>query len=178
MRLGNHAEADQAAAYIGRQHKFVLSQRTATLGGNQTLTRTDTDGYGATDTSSRSWREFHLGPGSRSRGTSTSRNWSTAQSRADGTSWSDATSTQRVYEYAVEPAVLQNLPENALLLVGRNTASPLQPVACHPEIITLPGVTTPLGAAAPFLHTVDTPGTSWPQIAPGHRQPQWPQQSS
>ncbi len=30
MRLGNHAEAEQAASCIGRQHKFVLSQRTAT----------------------------------------------------------------------------------------------------------------------------------------------------
>ena len=25
MRLGHHAEAEQAASYIGRQHKFVLS---------------------------------------------------------------------------------------------------------------------------------------------------------
>jgi hypothetical protein len=80
MRLGNHAEAEQAASYIGRQHKFVLSQLTATSGGNQSLTRSDTQGYGDSDTSSRSWQEFHLGPGSRSRGTSTSRNWSTAQS--------------------------------------------------------------------------------------------------
>jgi hypothetical protein len=43
----------------------------------------------------------------------------------------------------VEPAVLQNLPDNALLLVTRNPGSPLQAV----EIITLPGVaTTPLSA--------------------------------
>ena len=110
MRLGNHAEAEQAASYIGRQHKFVLSQLTATSGGNQSLTRSDTQGYGDSDTSSRSWQEFHLGPGSRSRGTSTSQNWSTAHSWADGTNWSDAAATQRVYEYAVEPTVLQNLP--------------------------------------------------------------------
>jgi hypothetical protein len=110
MRLGNHAEAEQAASYIGRQHKFVLSQRTATVGGNQTLTRSGTQGYSDSDTSSRSWQEFHLGFGSRTRGTSTSRNWSTGTSWADGTNWSDATATQRVYEYAVEPAVLQNLP--------------------------------------------------------------------
>jgi hypothetical protein len=143
MRLGNHDEAEQAASYIGRQHKFVLSQLTATSGGNQSLTRSDTQGYGDSDTSSRSWQEFHLGPGSRSRGTSTSRNWSTAQSWADGTSWSDAVTTQRVYEYAVEPTVLQNLPDHALLLAGRGPAGPrLQAVECDPAIAALPGVST------------------------------------
>ena len=147
MRLGNHAEAEQAASYIGRQHKFVLSQLTATSGGNQSLTRSDTRSYGDSDTSSRSWQEFHLGPGGRSRGTSTSRNWSTAQSWADGTSWSDAAATQRVYEYAVEPAVLQNLPDHALLLAVRGPAGPqLQAVECDPAIATLPGVSgRPLG---------------------------------
>ena len=33
MRLGNHAEAEQAAAYIGRRHTFVVSSYTATRGG-------------------------------------------------------------------------------------------------------------------------------------------------
>jgi hypothetical protein len=168
MRLGNHAEADQAAGYIGRQHKFVLSQRTATLGGNQTLTRTDTDGYGDTDTSSRSWREFHLGPGSRSRGTSTSRNWSTAQSRADGTSWSDATTTQRVYEYAVEPAVLQTLPDHALLLAAPGAAGPrLQAVECDPAIAALSGLSARHLAPAPQAGIAQQPPAQ-----PG-RQP-WP----
>jgi hypothetical protein len=121
----------------------VLSQLTATSGGNQSLTRSDTQGYGDGDSSSRSWQEFHLGFGSRSRGTSTSRNWSTAQSWADGTSWSDSTGTQRVYEYAVEPAVLQNLPDHALLLAVRGPSGPqLQAVECDPAIATLPGVSS------------------------------------
>ena len=34
-----------------------------------------------------------------------------------GTNWSDADTTQRVYEYAVEPVTLQHLPDHALLLV-------------------------------------------------------------
>jgi len=102
----------------------VLSQLTATVGGSQTLTRSDTEGYGEGTTSSRSWQEFHLGFGNRSRGTSTSWNWSTGRSWADGTSWSDATSTQRVAGYAVEPAVLQNLPDHALLLATRGPAGP------------------------------------------------------
>jgi hypothetical protein len=158
MRLGNHAEAEQAASYIGRQHKFVLSQLTATSGGNQSLTRSDTHGYGDSDTSSRSWQEFHLGPGSRSRGTSTSRNWSTAQSWADGTSWSDATSTQRVYEYAVEPTVLQNLPDHALLLAVRGPAGPrLQAVECDPAIATLSGVSVRPVAPVPQVSADQLP---------------------
>ena len=64
MRLGNHHEAGQAAAFIGRDDKFTVS------------------------------------------------GWSTAQN------------TQRVYEYAVEPAVLQSLPASALLLPARGTAGP------------------------------------------------------
>ena len=91
--------------------------------------------------SSRSRQEFHLGFGTRTRGTSTSQNWSTGQSWADGTSWSDASSTQRVYEYTVEPSVLQNLPDRALLLALPGSAGPqLQPVECDPAIADLPGV--------------------------------------
>ena len=62
MRLGHHAEAEQAAAYIGRQHQFVLSQVTATLGGSDTHTLTETEGQTVTDT-------IHIGghPGWKSR---------------------------------------------------------------------------------------------------------------
>jgi hypothetical protein len=103
MRLGRHAEAEQAAGYIGRQHTFVLSQRTATSGGNRTFTRSDTESHGDTGSFSRSWQEFHFGPGSRTRGTSSSNTWSSGQSEAEGTSWSDAATTQRVYrDRAVE----------------------------------------------------------------------------
>ena len=36
MRLGNHEEAARAADFIGRHHRFVLTQVTRTLGGEQT----------------------------------------------------------------------------------------------------------------------------------------------
>jgi hypothetical protein len=176
MRLGNHAEAEQAASYIGREHKFVLSQFTATSGGNQSFTRSDTRGYGDSDTSSRSWQEFHLGRGSRSRGASTSRNWSTAQSWADGSSWSDATATQRVYEYAVEPAVLQNLPDHALLLAVRGPAGPqVEAVECDPAIATLPGVTAHPLASDPQVSAGQLPQAVPPgRPAPAVRQSKAP----
>jgi hypothetical protein len=149
MRLGNHAEAEQAAGYIGRRHKFVLSQLTATAGGNDSISRTDTRGYGDGVTSTRGWQDFRPGAGNGSRGVSTSRNWSTALSWADGTSWSDAAAAQRVYEYAVEPAVLQSLPDHALLLTVRGPSGPeLRAVECDPAISALPGVSTrPLAPA-------------------------------
>ena len=153
MRLGHRGEAEQAASYIGRQHKFVLSQLTATLGGNETHTRTDTEGYGVTDSrtfgSSQGWAEDPLGGGSRnggltrSRSVTSSRNWSVAQSWATGTNWSTATAAQRVYEFTVEPSVLQHLPDHALPLTAPSRAGPdLRAVACDPAIVTLPGVSS------------------------------------
>jgi hypothetical protein len=157
MRLGHHAEAEQAAAYIGRQHQFVLSQVTATLGGSDTHTLTQTEGQTVTDT-------IHIGghPGWKaaapryrprnegrdesrrhSRSRSVSRNWSTARSWAESTNWSNAAASQRVYEYTVEPAVLQNLPDQALLLVTRGSGGPvLTSVECDPAIVTLPRVSS------------------------------------
>jgi hypothetical protein len=138
MRLGHHAEAEQAANYLGRRHTFVLSQLTASHGGSESLTRSDSYGHGDGTTSSASWPEFGFGPGSRSDGRSTSRNWTAGSSWADGTNWSDAASLQRVYEYAVEPAVLQNLPDHALLLAARDPAGRrLRAVECDPAISAL-----------------------------------------
>jgi hypothetical protein len=172
MRLGNHTEAEQAGGYLGRHHKFVLSQLTATYGGNETQTRSDTYGYGDSDNSSRNWQEFHLGPGTRSRGNSASRNWSVGVSGAEGTSWSDAASVQRVYEYAVEPAVLQNLPEHALLLAVPGSGGPeFRAVECDPVIATMPGVDTRPPAPLPVPLQ-----THIPQLPPATR-PSWPTSS-
>jgi hypothetical protein len=149
MRLGHHAEAEQAANYLGRRHTFVLSQLTASHGGSESLTRSDSYGHGDGTTSSSSWAELSLGPGSRSDGRSTSRNWSAGSSWADGTNWSDAASLQRVYEYAVEPAVLQNLPDHALLLAARDPGGRhLRAVECDPAISALAGGRPPLPVPA------------------------------
>ncbi|MES9540466.1 hypothetical protein [Actinomadura sp. NPDC000600] len=184
MRLGNHEDAARAADFIGRDHRFVLSQITKNVGGNESHTTTDTEGAGDSEThstsrttgTSRSWgtsrssgttysggEMFGLFPdrstsyqrgsnrgGSTSRSdtegtsTSTSRNWSAAYSYAEGTNWSDADTTQRVYEYVVEPVTLQHLPDHALLLVesAPGGGRTITPVECDPAIITLDRVTT------------------------------------
>jgi hypothetical protein len=151
MRLGNHSEAEQAASFIGRQHTFVLSQLTAKLGGHESHTRTETESYGVSHTAGRAaakkgWQQAlggRSGDFARPHSRTHSRNWSTALSWAHGTNWSDAKATQRVYEYTVEPTVLQSLPDHALLLVNRGAPGPdLHSVECDPAIITLPRVST------------------------------------
>jgi hypothetical protein len=216
MRLGNHEDAARAADFIGRDYRFVLSQITKNVGGNESHTKTDTTGESDSETYSTShstgtatnWGttrssgvnysgggDFGLFPdrstnrqsgtsrgGSQSTSdttgtaTSTSRNWSAAYSYAEGTNWSDADTSQRVYEYVVEPVTLQHLPDHALLLVesapggGRS----LTPVECDPAIITLERVTTtplpeppaPQQAITSAAPTVDAFGTP-------ARVPQW-----
>jgi hypothetical protein len=157
MRLGNHAEAEQAASYIGRRHTFAVSSFTATRGGSLTTTRGTSDSYSTGENKgtsrNRGWSDnpngglfsgnAHSGGRARTAGTSTSRTTGTNWSEADGTNWSDAEARQRVYEFAVEPTVLQNLPDYALLLADRTGRElRLRTVECDPDIITLPGATT------------------------------------
>ncbi|MEU4241967.1 hypothetical protein [Actinoplanes sp. NPDC026619] len=142
MRLGNHQEANQAAEYIGKGHKFVLSQLTRTLGGNETHTLADTIGESETH-GGNSGKSYSSHGRTTSYGTnwSKTRNWSQTESTANGTNWSDASSVQRVYEYALEPRVLQDLPEYAMILVkGQGRGSVIQAVEVDPAIITLPRV--------------------------------------
>ncbi|MDN3355111.1 hypothetical protein [Actinomadura sp. DC4] len=208
MRLGGHEDAAKAADFIGRDHKFVLSQITKNVGGNESHTDSDTEGAGDSDTISTSrslgtstnWGDTRSsgvtrsggGPAgfftdrstntgdSRTRGGGTSetdttgesrsvsRNWSSAYSYAEGTNWSDADTSQRVYEYAVEPVTLQHLPDHALLLVetrpegGRR----LTPVECDPAIVTLDRVaTTPLPDPPRHRATQPPPVTYAPRWA-------------
>jgi hypothetical protein len=189
MRLGNHAEAEQAASFLGRHHTFVLSQFTATYSANTTRTSSDGYSHGASQSrgvsSTRSWSDDGIldrstsGSRTRSRDNSSNQGWSSSMSQADGASWSDAAAMQRVYEYAVEPTVLQQLPDNALLLADRGAfRADLRAVECHPSIITLPHASTrPLPQAGYELHGIAPPamaGQSRPRIEPQRYQPQWP----
>ena len=83
---------------------------------------------------------------------------------------------------SVEPAVLQNLAEHAVLLTSRNRVSAgLQPVECHPAIITMPGVTMAPLHAVPARPPASAPLTGsqhgTPQLEPRHYRPRWPQQA-
>ncbi|MBU2663400.1 hypothetical protein KOI35_07755 [Actinoplanes bogorensis] len=160
MRLGNHQEAAQAAEFVGRGHKFVLSRLTRTLGGEETHTVAEMEGGSETKGATKGERASRHGL---RRYTSTNwsktRNWSQTESTADSTNWSDAESVDRVYEYTVEPRVLQDLPEYAMVLVkNEGTSSVVQAVEVDPAIVTLPRVSmVPLGHEPPPSPAVPAP---------------------
>ncbi|MGE5289902.1 MAG: hypothetical protein ACM3ML_22490 [Micromonosporaceae bacterium] len=166
MRLGNPEEAARAAAFIGREHKFVLSQVTASVGGSETHTAEVSESPDETDTinpgTGAGWLKglgaaglaglggaaglaLLRGAGGAAGGKrATGRTWSAAYARATETNWSEAQAAQRVYEYAVEPTTLQHLPDYAMLLVTsrRGGGHSVAAVECNPEIVTLPRVST------------------------------------
>lgn len=181
MRLGNHHEAEQAASFIGRHHKFTISGWTATQGGEHSTASTSGYSHGTSQSRGTSttsgwsdngiWDQMSSGGRTRSRDQGSSQDWSQSGTTSDGQSWGTAQSIQRVYEYAVEPVVLQNLPGSALLLPARGTAGPgLQAVECDPQIITLPGAAASL--APPGDPAVTRPAAdSRPELAPPRHQP-------
>lgn len=92
------------------------------------------------------------------------RSWGTTRSLAEGTNWTLATSASRVYEYALEPTVLQRLPDYLLLLVNHAPHGlSLTPVETNPDIVTLPRVRMELLPAD--AHTL-APGTASPYRSP------------
>ena len=183
MRLGNHTEAEQAASFIGRQHTFTVSGWTATQGGEHSTASTSGYSHGTSQgrgsTSTRGWNgdglwhESDSGGRTRSREHGRSQEWSQSDTASDGASWSTAQSTQRVYEYAIEPVVLQHLPDGALLFTARGTASSgLLAVECDPHIITLPGAAASLAAAGdPAITRPAAEPDGWPEIAAPRHQP-------
>jgi hypothetical protein len=153
MRVGNAKEASTVAEFIGREHKFVLHQLTRSSGESVTHTVGDNTSETLTDQSSETFsKHFQIRSpmstgNSYTSGQSRSRTWGESRSVATGTSTSESPGQQRVYEFAVEPYVLQTLPETAFLFV--DSVRELGPRArlgdCNPDILSLPNV-----SAEPF----------------------------
>ena len=151
MRLGNHAEAEQAASYLGRRHTFVMSSFTATRGGSSTTTEGTSDSHGTGETPATPGRAAgqaappparcpaprtlaggrrprarrRHGPGAR-RGQRL-----TGQAGATPQAGSASMSSR-------SPAVLQGLPDHALLVADRSEQG-MRPrmVECDPDIAGL-----------------------------------------
>jgi hypothetical protein len=169
MRLGNANEANAAAEYIGRGYSFKLSSLsvqigiTNTNGGGTTTGRTDTrtnsdsTTTGSSDTRGSSHTSSYGGgssgdSSSRTQSSGRTQSYSTAisESSQEMTNWSRADSennteaTQRVYEYSVEPTVIQTLPETAFILVSGAAAGvsgrPLLAGDCNMAIALQEGV--------------------------------------
>jgi len=128
MRLGNHEEAAAAADFVGREHRFVVSQLTRGLSGGH----------------------------SQSEGDSVSRDWTRTVTVAEQSGWHEAESSSRVYEYTVEPRTFQGLPDYALVLVEHTTAGPVVRAAeCDPGLVLLPRLSTDPLPEAPRRPAVD-----------------------
>ncbi|CAL9460068.1 hypothetical protein SUDANB95_02604 [Actinosynnema sp. ALI-1.44] len=158
MRLGNAQDAAAAAEFIGRGHKFVLSQittQTGTAVGKGTAatdgtTETTSETVGFSTTKGRSWNRdvAHWfadtvgGSNSTTRSTSftesLARNWSTTVTETTTESVNHGSTRQRVYEFAVEPTTIQSLPTTAFVLV-ENPPSGRRVVVgdCNPGITLL-----------------------------------------
>ena len=180
MRLGNHQEAAQAAEFIGREQRFVLTRLTHQLGGAETHTTASTEGETKTTqripgsaSLRRPWRAL---PGI---GGSTARAWSSTASQAQATNWNNAETYQRAVEYSVEPRILQGLPDYAMLLVTPGQQGPMvTAVECNPAIVTLPRVSmealppgmVPGGQALPGAQS-GAPGVLPPGVPPAPDSP-------
>ncbi|WP_405064349.1 hypothetical protein OG474_22585 [Kribbella sp. NBC_01505] len=157
MRLGNAKEAEQAANFIGRQHRLVASQFTYSHGTNTSTSTSDSttrgnsastsDSVGVQTSDSRQ-ATFGLLFSRRHRSGSKTAGEQYSSSTTGGTSWSEAISSsessgstestsvgyQRTYEYSMEPTVLQGLSPTAFVMVD-----PLDPASprlgdCDPRL--------------------------------------------
>jgi hypothetical protein len=142
MQLGNHEEAERAAGFIGREHKFVVSSISRGLSGGRGHSGGSTGREGDANGGGRARRGIVFDQAAgyiRSR----TRTWGTSRQYSEQTGWSWQASEQRVYEYRVEPRALQDLPDYALLLVESGAQGPrLRVIECNPDILSLPRTTT------------------------------------
>lgn len=153
MRMGNPGQARTAAEFIGRAHKFKMSQVTQQVGKSFTDGISDTwstqngstDSSGVHSSKPKSARWYHRKAGSAgaSAGATVSRanSWQYTANCSDTESESTSTTDTRVYEFTVEPTEIQGLPPTAFILVdvgpdGRRVLMG----DCNPGITLLPQV--------------------------------------
>ncbi|HWM01602.1 MAG TPA: hypothetical protein VNP92_04620 [Actinophytocola sp.] len=161
MRLSNAVEASAAADFIGRGHQFVMSQLTEQVGRTLSDTNSRSDGGSISHSNTRGYT-YGGGFSSSEHGSSSNSNWSSNRSRTTTRSdtWQDTVSksiadstsksetAQRVYEYTVEPTVIQGLAPTAFLMVEVGNGGRRVVLGdCNPGIVLLERV-----AAAPRLH--------------------------
>ncbi|SNQ48293.1 conserved hypothetical protein [Frankia canadensis] len=161
MRLGNGKDATTAAEYVGRGYRFVMSQVTAQIGRSFTVGDSDSVGYqdGTSDTTGTSGGRSRTYDGTRLlpwlQNTSTNTGWQESVTTSRSQTWqrttntsvadstTDGTTSQRVYEFLVEPTTLQTLPTTAFLLVSPvDGPGRVTPGDCNPGTVLLPRVSS------------------------------------
>jgi hypothetical protein len=143
MKMYNHRDAAIAAEFIGKGHKFVISQVTRQVG--KTFTDGGGDSFAANTGHSDSVNARRVGKStsvsdSRGHAWTGTRNWSSADNM------SSATTSARVHEFIVDPQEILAMPETAFILVdnsghGRRVAM----ADANPGISLLPRVAETAG---------------------------------
>lgn len=145
MQLGHDQDAAAAAEFIGRDHKFTLSQLTVEFGEQFNWSDSDSTGGGEDIAhnrgGSRKWNEFFDKEKSRSVTVSRSSAWNRTTTVGGGYSEGRNEVTSREYEFIVEPTRFQALPPTAFCLV-EPTGEQRRIVFgdCNPGIVLRDGV--------------------------------------
>ncbi|PXX71330.1 hypothetical protein DFR70_101752 [Nocardia tenerifensis] len=135
MRMGNAAEAAAAADFVGRGHRFVLSQLSDQIGRSFTEGVSDTTGDSLTATTTEGYSGAAVNV---SDSVSRAATWSSTTSWSGSDSTSSGRTYARAYEYSIEPTTFQALPVTAFILV-ETVAGARRVVAgdCNPGIALL-----------------------------------------
>lgn len=133
MRLGHHEDALAGASFIGKEHRFVVSSLTLTVGTQ--LGGSDNHGFAVTDSDSHT--DQTAGPDSRTSGRSVGTNFSYGRTWSDTENYGE-TST-RSEEFITRAEDLQRVPTTGFVFV--TTANGRKHVIvgdCHPAIAQTP----------------------------------------
>jgi hypothetical protein len=133
MRLGHHDDATTAANFIGKQHRFVVSSITLTVGTQ--FGGSDSHGFSVTDSSS--YTSAPMGPDSSTSGRSTGSNFNYGRTWAETENYGE-TST-RSEEFVARAEDIQRIPTTGFIYV--TAVNGRQHVIfgdCHPAIAETP----------------------------------------
>ena len=133
MALGNYDDATAAANFIGKQHRFVVSSITLTVGTQ--FGGSDTHGFSVGDSSS--YTNQHMGPDSITEGRSSNTSFSYAKTWQETENYGE-TST-RSEEFVARAEDLQRIPTTGFVYV--TSVNGRQHVVfgdCHPAIASTP----------------------------------------
>lgn len=141
MKMYNHRDANIAAEFIGKEHKFVLNQLTRQVG--STFTDGGGDSFGATTNASGNSKQRRSGTLGRPTGLSESRGhtWTGTRNWSNADNLSTSSGTTRVYEFKIEPEQLLGMPETAFLLVDSSGQGRCVALAdCNPGLFPGPSI--------------------------------------
>jgi hypothetical protein len=119
MKMYNHRDANMAAEFIGKGHRFVISQVTRQVG--KTFSDGGGDNFAAT-TNSGTDHKLRAGTRGRAQGVSDTRGhtWTGTRTWQTADNIGTSSTSARVYEFVVEPQEILGMPETSFILVDNS----------------------------------------------------------